>query len=375
MEDYQGGVRSVQIAIIGLPMSGKTTVFNALTGARARTGGFFSGDANVAVVQVPDPRLEELAAIFKPKKVVHATVEYVDAGGVVKGTTKSEGISGRLLNQISKADALLNVVRAFRDESVPHPEGSVDAARDVATMELELAYSDLAIIERRMERLKESVHKVKPLERETGEREMELLSRLKKGLEMEIPIRAQSLNDDEQQAIRAFQFLTAKPLLHALNLDEEQLPRAEELLEQVSHGHDAERTGFTALAGKVEAEVAELEPEERRQFLEAMGIEEPGVDRVIALSYRLLDYVSFLTVGPDEVRAWTIRRGTPAQQAAGTIHSDLERGFIRAEVVRYDDLMRVGGSMAEARKHGLLRLEGKQYPVQDGDIINVLFNV
>ncbi len=365
----------MQIAIIGLPLSGKTTVFNALTGARARTGAYSAAaDANLAVVQVPDPRLEELAKIFNPKKIVHATVEYVDAGGVVKGASQEEGISGRLLNQISKADALLNVVRAFQDESVSHPEGSVDPARDVASMDLELAYSDLAIIERRMERLKESVHKVKPQEREAGEREMELLSRLKGNLEKEIPIRAQELTEEEKQAIRAFQFLTAKPLLHVLNLGEEQSSQAEEIQAGVSRGYQVPGTAFTTIYGQVEAEVAELDPEERRQFLEAMGIREPGVDRVIALSYQLLDYVSFLTVGPDEVRAWTIRRNTPAQKAAGVIHTDLERGFIRAEVVRYSDLMAVG-SMAEARKHGMLRLEGKTYPVQDGDIMNILFNV
>lgn len=365
----------MQIAIIGLPLSGKTTVFNALTGARARTGAYSSSaDANVAVVQVPDHRLEELAKIFNPKKVTHAIVEYVDAGGVVKGASKEEGISGRLLNQISKADALLNVVRAFRDDSVPHPEDSVDPARDVATMDLELAYSDLAIIERRLERLKESVHKVKVQEREAGEREMELLSRIKVDLEKEVPIRAQQLTEEERQAIKAFQFLTAKPLLHVLNLDEEQYPERERIQAEVSRGYEVPGTAFTTLCGKVEAEVAELDSKERRQFLEAMGIAQPGVDRVIALSYQLLDYVSFLTVGPDEVRAWTVRRNTPAQKAAGEIHSDLERGFIRAEVVRYTDLM-AAGSMAEVRKRGLLRLEGKTYPVQDGDIMNILFNV
>ncbi len=365
----------MQIAIIGLPIAGKTTVFNALTGARARTGAYASAsDANVAVVQVPDPRLEKLAAIFKPKKVVHATVEYVDAGGVVEGGEKREGIAGQLLNQISKADALLNVVRVFQNEAVPHPEGSVDPARDVAAMDLELAYSDMAILERRMERLKESVHKVKPQEREAGEREAELLSRLREGLEKEIPIRAQQLTDEEKLAIRAFQFLTAKPLLHVLNLGEDQLPRAEAIQADVSRDYLAPQTAFTTLCGQVEAEVAELDPEERRQYLEAMGIREPSVDRVIALSYELLDYISFLTVGPDEVRAWTVRRNTPAQKAAGTIHSDLERGFIRAEVVRYADLV-AAGSLAEARKRGVLRLEGKTYPVQDGDIMHVLFNV
>ncbi|MCL4532504.1 MAG: redox-regulated ATPase YchF [Actinobacteria bacterium] len=365
----------MQIAIIGLPRAGKTTVFNALTGARARTGSYGGAmDANIAVVQVPDPRLEKLAAIFKPKKVVHAIVEYVDAGGVVEGGAKREGIAGQLLNQISKADALLDVVRVFQDESVPHPEGSVDPKRDVATMDLELAYSDLAIIERRMERLKESINKVKAQEREAGERETELLGRLKANLEKEIPIRAQQLSEEESLAIRAFQFLTAKPLLHVLNLGESQLSRASEIQAEVSAGYNVPQTEFTTLCGRVEAEVAELEAEERQQFLEAMGIREPSIDRVIALSYQLLDYASFLTVGPDEVRAWTIRRNTPAQKAAGVIHSDLERGFIRAEVVRYADLMEAG-SMAEARKRGVLRLEGKTYPVQDGDIMHVLFNV
>lgn len=365
----------MQIAIIGLPRAGKTTIFNALTGARARTGTYASAaEANIAVVQVPDPRLAALATIFKPEKVVYATVEYVDAGGVVKAGPRTEGLGGQLLNQISKADALLDVVRVFQNEAIPHPDGPVDPARDVATMDLELIYSDLAIIERRMERLKEMVHKVKSQERDAGEREMELMSRIRVSLEKEVPIRAQQLTEEELLAVKAFQFLTAKPLLHVLNLGEEQLPRAEEIQAQVSQGYNLPHTAFTTLCGQVEAEVAELDPEERRQFLEAMGIREPGVNRIIALSYHLLDYISFLTVGPDEVRAWTVRRNTPAAKAAGTIHSDIERGFIRAEVVRYADLMATG-SMAEARKRGVLRLEGKSYPVQDGDIMHVLFNV
>ncbi|HEX9017093.1 MAG TPA: redox-regulated ATPase YchF [Chloroflexota bacterium] len=366
----------MQIAIIGLPMSGKTTVFNALTGARAKTGGYSSAsEANIAVVQVPDPRLGELAAIFKPKKVIHATVEYVDAGGVVKGGSKSEGISGQLLNQISKADALLNVIRAFENDAVPHPDNSVDPARDLASMDLELAFSDLAIVERRLERLKEQVHKVKAQEREAGERELELLSRIKTELEKEIPIRAMELSEEDQMAIRPFQFLTAKPILHVINLGEEQLPEAERIQESVGTGYRWPHSAFTTLSAQVEAEVAELDEEEKGPFLEAMGISEPSIGRAISLSYKLLDYVSFLTVGPDEVRAWTIKRNAPAVKAAGVIHSDLERGFIRAEVVSYEDLMKVGGSIAEARKHGTLRLEGKSYPVQDGDICNILFNV
>ncbi len=216
---------------------------------------------------------------------------------------------------------------------------------------------------------------MKAQEREAGEREMELLTRIKAELEKEIPIRAQDLSEEELLSIRAFQFLTAKPLLHVLNLGEDQLPRAEEIQTEVSRGYRWPRTAFTTLCAQVEAEVAELDPEEKAQFLEAMGIAESSIGRVISLSYQLLDYVSFLTVGPDEVRAWTIRRNTPAVKAAGTIHSDLERGFIRAEVVSYPDLMKAGGSIAEARKHGTLRLEGKTYPVQDGDICNILFNV
>jgi ribosome-binding ATPase len=366
----------VQIAIIGLPLSGKTTVFNALTGARARTGAYGAGaEANIAVVQVPDERLYGLAEIFKPRKIVHATVEYVDAGGVVKtGAKRMEGLGGQLLNQISKADALLNVVRAFEDHSVPHPEDSVDPARDVATMDLELAFSDLAIIERRLERIREMAHKVRLQEREAAEREADLLARLKVGLEDEVPIRAQELTEEERTIIRTFQFLTAKPLLHLLNIGEEQIGRAEEIRVAVSQGYTLPETAFTTLPGRVESEIAELDPEEKQQFLEAMGVGEPGIDRVIALSYRLLDYASFLTVGDDEVRAWTVRRGTPAVKAAGVVHSDMERGFIRAEVVRYDDLVKAR-SMAEARKRGTLRLEGKSYPVQDGDIVHVLFNV
>jgi ribosome-binding ATPase len=366
----------VQIAIIGLPLSGKTTVFNALTGARARIGAYgASAEANVAVVQVPDPRPDALAKIFKPKKVVYATAEYVDAGGVVKtGGKRAAGLGGQLLNQISKADALLNVVRVFEDDSVPHPESSVNPARDVATMELELAYSDFGIIERRLERIREMANKVKPQEREASEREMGLLARLREGLEREIPIRAQDLTEDERTTIRTFQFLTAKPLLHLLNIGEGQIDRAGEIQAGVSEGDDVPETAFTTLPGKVEAEIAELDPQEKQQFLEAMGIEEPGIDRVIALSYRLLDYVSFLTVGDDEVRAWAVRRNTPAVKAAGAVHSDMERGFIRAEVVRHEDLVKAG-SMAEARKRGVLRLEGKTYPVQDGDVVHVLFNV
>jgi ribosome-binding ATPase len=268
----------------------------------------------------------------------------------------------------------LNGVRAFEDEAVPHPESAVDPSRDVATMDLELAYSDFGIIERRLERIREMAHKVKPQEREATEREAELLARLKEGLEREIPIRAQELTEEERTVIRTFQFLTAKPLLHLLNIGEEQIDRAGEIQAAVSQGYGVPETAFTTLPGKVESEIAELDPREKQQFLDAMGVQEPGIDRVIALSYRLLDYVSFLTVGDDEVRAWTVRRNTPAVKASGVIHSDLERGFIRAEVVRYEELMKAG-SLAEARKRGVLRLEGKTYPVQDGDVMNVLFNI
>jgi ribosome-binding ATPase len=359
----------MKIAIIGLPNSGKTTVFNALTRGTAETPAFSSGqlEPNLATVRVPDQRLQVLAEMFEPRKVTPADVQYVDVGGL-GGGTKGAGLPPALLNYISGADALLHVARAFADDAVPHPEGSVDLARDVETVDLELAFSDLAIIERRLTRLNAEIGKMSSKDRELRLAERDLLVRLQGELEAGTPIRDVTMSEDEARMVRGYQFLTGKPMLLLINIGEEQLASPP----QFSYGH--KESGVVPLAGKIEAELAQLDDEDGRSFMDDLGIAEPARDRVIALSYDLLGLMSFLTAGPDEVRAWTIRKGTPAVEAAGAIHSDIQRGFIRAEIVAYDDLVRAGG-MAEAKKQGTVRLEGKQYIVQDGDVCHFLFNV
>jgi len=309
-----------------------------------------------------------LAEMFDPKKVTYADVQYVDVGGLGGGAERGAGLPPALLNYIGGADALLHVVRAFQDEAVPHPEGTVDPARDVEAVDLELAFSDLAIIERRLQRLNAEIGKMSSKEREQRIAERDLLVRLQGLLEGGQPIRDVDLSDDEERLIRGYQFLTAKPLLLVLNIGEDQLQSPPQL------AYEHKRSDVVALCGKIEAELAQLDDEDARTFMEDLGIEEPARDRVIARSYDLLGLISFLTAGPDEVRAWTIRRGTPAVEAAGAIHSDIQRGFIRAEIVAYEDLVRAG-SMAEAKKQGTVRLEGKQYIVQDGDVCHFLFNI
>ncbi|GIV96865.1 MAG: ribosome-binding ATPase YchF [Herpetosiphonaceae bacterium] len=360
----------MKIGIIGLPNSGKTTVFNALTRGTAETAAYSSGqlEPNLATVKVPDERLDVLAQMFRPKKVTPADVQYIDVAGLSGSARESGGLSPQFLNYISQVDALLHVVRAFEDESVPHLQGSVDPARDIQAVDLELAFSDMAIIERRLARLKGEIGKMPTKEREVRQQEHDLLERLYQGLEHDLPIRDQELSEEEARLIRGYQFLTAKPLLIVLNIGEEQLAHPP----AIAYSH--KKSATVALAGKIEAELAQMEEEDARLFMEDLGITEPARDRLIKKSYELLGLISFLTAGPDEVRAWTIKQGTPAVEAAGTIHSDIQRGFIRAEVVAYNDLVAAGG-MAEAKKRGLVRLEGKSYTVQDGDICHFLFNV
>ncbi|MBI2865171.1 MAG: redox-regulated ATPase YchF [Chloroflexi bacterium] len=372
----------MQVAIIGLPTSGKTTVFNALTRAHADLNIHSPAgmEANVAVVKVPDARLSKLASIFKPKRIVPADITYVDIGGFAVGFGQTEGFSGQLLSNVQKADTLVQVVRAFVDPTIPHitlphTEETVDPERDITTLDMELAFSDLGIIERRLERIRDSQHKVKPTERAAYELEAAVLAKLKSALEADTPIRALNLSDEEDKVIRPFQFLTAKPMLVLVNIHESQIPEAGDLEARLRQKHVRPRTEVAVVPGKVEMEIAQLDDEElAAEFRQSVGITESALGRVIRLCYHLLGYLSFFTGGPDEVRAWTIRKGASAQKAAGAIHSDMERGFIRAEVVHYDDLTRVG-SLAEARKQGLLRLEGKNYVVKDGDLLTVLFNV
>lgn len=360
----------MKIAIIGLANSGKTTVFNALTRGTAETAAYSSGqlEPNLATVKVPDARIEALAQLFKPKKTTYADVQYVDVAGISGGGRQGGGLPPALLNYIGSADALLHVVRAFEDAGVPHPEGSVDPARDIQAVDLELAFSDLAIIEKRLNRLNAEIPKMPAKDKELRVAERDLLARLQEALEAETPIRAVALSDEEERMIRGYQFLTAKPLLLVLNIGEAQLsaPPA------VDYPHP--KSAVVPLAGKIEAELAQLEDEDATTFMEDLGITQPARDLVIQKSYELLGLISFLTAGPDEVRAWTIRRNTPAVEAAGAIHSDIQRGFIRAEIVAFDDLMRAG-DMATAKKQGTVRMEGKTYIVQDGDVCHFLFNV
>ena len=367
---------SVDIGIIGLPKSGKTTIFNSLTRGKADTGSYApqSLAPHVGIAKVPEPRLQTLADILQPKRVVPAEVKYIDIGASVKDLVKDETISGQLLNQLSQVDALINIARAFTDERVPHIEGSLDAARDIATMDLELTFSDLAIIERRLKRIKISLKGAKQTERPGLLQEQEMLLKLKADLEKDVPIRELRLTTDEARIITHYQFLTAKPLLIVVNIGEEQLSQAASLEAELNARYSRPQSRVITLCGKLEMELGQLNNGAAEEFRADFGTGEPGPDRVIKLSYELLGIISFFSVASDEVKAWSIQNGTNALKAAGKIHTDMERGFIRAEVISYEDLMKCG-SPAEARKKGLLRLEGKNYIVQDGDVITFLFNV
>jgi len=365
----------MRLGIIGLPLSGKTTFFNAVTRGRAQTGAYASqSQPNVGVVQVPDERVDRLAELYRPKKKTYATIEYVDFPASSEAFGKGQGIGGRFFNELARMDALIGVIRAFRDETVPHPEGSVDPDRDIATLELELAFADLAIIERRLQRLETEIRSLRPGERDRPQRIADLLRRLKAGLEAETPIRAQPLSADDWELLEGTQFLTAKPLLLVINIGEEDLPRRAELEAAFRERYRAPNRDVAVMCAKFEAELNELSDEEAAAFRTEAGVSESGAAQAIRSSYALLGLISFLTAGPDECRAWTIRAGATAPEAAGKIHSDLQRGFIRAEVIRFEDLM-AAGSESEARKRGLLRTEGKSYVVQDGDVLHILFNV
>ena len=366
----------MQIAIVGLAGSGKTTVFNTLTRGHAETGGFGGMELHVGVVKVPDDRLDKLAAIFKPKKIVHADVTYVDLPAPPpssEGHVGTEDLPAEHLARLRDSDALLHVVRAFEDPNHPHPEGSVDPARDLERLDVEFILADLALVERRLERLKATGRHGTPAEREANEREEAVIVRLQAALEAGSPIRDVVLEPDEEKAIRGFRFLTQKPVLVLLNLGEGDLAGAGERVAAIAAAYDHRSALVDALSARIEMELGELEPDEAAVFMEELGIASSGLDRVIELSYRLLGLISFLTAGPDEVRAWPIRDGSNAVDAAGAIHSDLAKGFIRAETVAYEDLLALG-SMAEARKHGKLRSEGKTYRVHDGDVVEILFS-
>ena len=362
---------SVECGIIGLAKSGKTTIFNALTKGKASTE---SLTPNIGIAKVPEPRLKMLANMLHPKRVVSAEARYIDIGASVKGMAKEQAIGGQLLNRLSTVEALINVVRAFTDDRIPHPEGSIDVERDIATIDLELAFSDLALIERRLERINTSLKGAKQTERQGLLREQELLNKIKADLEKELPIREQKLTPDEAKTIASYQFLSAKPLLILVNIGEDQLPQAASLEAELNSRYLQPKCRLITLCGKLEMELAQLANSDAEGFRTELGIKESGLDRTIKASYELLGLITFFTIASEEVKAWPIQNGTTALNAAGKIHSDMERGFIRAEVISYNDLVKCG-SLAEARRKGLLRLEGKNYIVQDGDVITFLFNI
>lgn len=355
----------MQLGIIGLPQAGKTTLFNALTRGYQPTG-IATGKIEVkaGVVNVPDERVGRLSELFNPKKTTYAKVTYADIAGL-DGKSAQSGISGVLLNELSQMDGFIHVVRCFEDDNVPHMTGSVDAVRDIHTMDSEFILNDLIAVERKMERLADERRKGGGRDRLSIDRELALFEQFQAFLTEEKPLRDLELSADDVKLISGYGFLSRKPVLLVLNLAEGQ----EE--PQVTYEHAASLK--VSLQGKLEMDIAQLPPEEAEIFLAEYGIEEPSLNRVIHLSYDLLGLQSFFTVGPDEVRAWTIKRGTLAPEAAGAVHSDLQKGFIRAETIAYDMLIKLG-SMAEAKARGKLRLEGKEYVVQDGDILTIRFN-
>jgi GTP-binding protein YchF len=355
----------MHLGIIGLPQSGKTTIFNVLTRGDqpvVTRGGRF--EVHTAVVDVPDPRLAQLSALFKPEKTIYSKVTYADIAGL--GTGKGVEIAGELLNQLSQMDGFIHVVRCFEDPIVPHPSGSVDPLRDVQVMDAELLLIDLIAIERKLERLADERLKGGGREKSQVEYEIDLFQRMQAFLAEENPLRDMEFSTDEARVLAGFGFLTRKPVSILLNLGDSQTPP------EIDYPHS--HCVVASIQGKLEMEIAQLTVAEAQVFLDEYGITEPGLDKVIRCSYQMLDQVSFFTIGDDEVRAWTIKYGTPALDAAGAIHSDLQKGFIRAEVIPWEELLALG-SLSEARARGKLRLEGKEYVLNDGEVMHVRFAI